>query len=322
MAGMTWNSWAGVKFPPGAVGNGPISGNPEAMAAFSSRGPCRDRRVKPDVVAPGTDILSTRSSKAPSTAFWGEYGTDRSYAYMGGTSMAAPIATGLALLVRQWYVEQGHQPSAALLKATLINGCRWLGGSDSVSSNAAPPNYDQGFGELHLPSTLPNDASDPPLVLHFVDTLRTSALQFTKQTDRPIQAKVQVGDRLPLRVCLCFTDAPGRAIQNDLTLIVEKPDRSKTFGNADRPKQFAGSDVDNTVEIVRIARPIPGDYLIHIVAGNIIHPPQGFALVVSGDLGPDIEPRGHSMSSSGTLRLRQGSHSRDRHPGPKDPDTS
>jgi hypothetical protein len=36
-------------------------GNPDGMAAFSSRGPAMHGRVRPDVVAPSTAILSTKS---------------------------------------------------------------------------------------------------------------------------------------------------------------------------------------------------------------------------------------------------------------------
>jgi iron(III) transport system substrate-binding protein len=74
-----------------------VSGDPKAMAAFSSRGPCDDRRIKPDVVAPGTDIVSTRSATAPLSHFWGPH-QNAKYAYMGGTSMAAPLVAGFKAL--------------------------------------------------------------------------------------------------------------------------------------------------------------------------------------------------------------------------------
>lgn len=286
-ASRNWADYSNRRFPSsGAVGQTPMSGDPDTLAGFSSRGPCRDHRIKPDAVAPGTDVLSTRSSTAPTgTPFWGEYAPNGKYAYMGGTSMAAPVATGLALLVRQWFVSQGHQPSAALLKATLLNGCKWLPGSDAVSSHGNAPNFDQGFGFLYLPTTLPLAAPDSPKELLFVDTLSTPALAFHSERDRPIQIGVNVnGPEQPLRVTLCFTDPPGRAAQNDLALIVEQPDRIKVFGNENRRALFAGPDADNMVESVQIADPRPGDYLIQVVAKNILKGPQGFAVVITGDL--------------------------------------
>ena len=38
-----------------------VSNNPSGMAAFSSRGPADDGRIKPDLVAPGSNIISARS---------------------------------------------------------------------------------------------------------------------------------------------------------------------------------------------------------------------------------------------------------------------
>jgi len=40
----------------------------QGMAAFSSRGPCNDGRIKPEIVAPGTDIVSCRSRAASDPA--------------------------------------------------------------------------------------------------------------------------------------------------------------------------------------------------------------------------------------------------------------
>jgi hypothetical protein len=52
-------------FPKPPIYDDPIANNPEGMVAFSSRGPTLEGRFKPDVVAPGTSILSTHSRHAP-----------------------------------------------------------------------------------------------------------------------------------------------------------------------------------------------------------------------------------------------------------------
>ena len=48
--------------PPQIVNNHVLTnGDPSVIAEYSSRGPCRDGRIKPDIATPGTGVLSTRS---------------------------------------------------------------------------------------------------------------------------------------------------------------------------------------------------------------------------------------------------------------------
>jgi serine protease AprX len=270
-------------FPKPPIAAQRVSGDAECLAAFSSRGPCDDRRMKPDVVAPGTDILSTRSDAAPPEHFWGLLDDNPAYAYMGGTSMACPLVAGCAALVREYYVtDRAAEPSAALLKATLVNGTRWLSGTDSVADHELRPNYHQGFGEIHLPTTIPNPG-EPALRLEFVDSWSRPELQLG-ETGQRFRFQVAVEAGLPLRMCMAYTDLPGRALQNDVSLIVQDPTGRKIVGNADLPGNIARSDVDNNVEVVREDDPAPGQWLVQVFARNLLRPPQDYALVVAGRL--------------------------------------
>jgi subtilisin family serine protease len=64
-----------------------LTETPDVIADFSSRGPNIELGIKPDVTAPGVNILS---------AYW-----DDSYQVLNGTSMAAPHVTGAAALLLQ-----------------------------------------------------------------------------------------------------------------------------------------------------------------------------------------------------------------------------
>jgi subtilisin family serine protease len=68
------------------------------IASFSSLGPTRDGRVKPDIVAPGADIVSARSNAIPSTTS----DPDKYHRVLAGTSMAAPHVAGTIALMLQY----------------------------------------------------------------------------------------------------------------------------------------------------------------------------------------------------------------------------
>lgn len=270
-------------FPDPPVKGEPISGNPESMAAFSSRGPCDSYRIKPDVVAPGTDIVSCKSRLAPTRHFWGPY-SNSNYAYMGGTSMAAPLVSGCAALVREYYAKERNtaEPSAALVRATIINGTRRLTGNPAVADFPDTPNYHQGFGCVDMSHTIPSDMR-PGMKLEFFDNWQdpTTHLSATGQRRR---FQVTVGAGQPLRICMAYTDPPGPGLNNNLNLLLQDPEGKKRMGNEQVPMSLHIPDPTNNVEIIRIDEPAAGAYVIQISASNLLQPPQDFALVVTGDV--------------------------------------
>jgi subtilisin family serine protease len=283
----TFGQWWPGDFPTPPVSAEVISGDDESMAAFSSRGPCTDgQRIKPDVVAPGTFILSTRSKIAPTKHYWAENPSDPKYAYMGGTSMACPLVSGCAALVREYYVSANHNPSAALLKATLINGARWLTGADAVQGHGDAPNYQQGFGRVHLPHSIPSSA-DPSLRLEFVDTWEAANKFITSGQADQYLVKTDPGE---LDITLVWTDPPGRGLQNTLYLLVELPDRSKRFGNDHRLSPMVQLDTANNVQVVRLPAATAGTFTIQVSAGDLLLAPQAYALVVTGALQSALTP--------------------------------
>jgi minor extracellular serine protease Vpr len=87
-----------------------VTGNNDVMAGFSSQGPTDvDFRVKPDVVAPGVNVLS--SIPAAYCA------TPPCFAFFQGTSMATPHLAGSAAVVRQQHPDW----SAAQVRSAIVN---------------------------------------------------------------------------------------------------------------------------------------------------------------------------------------------------------
>lgn len=150
-------------YPANPIFSDQMANNPNGMAAFSSRGPTDDGRIKPDVVAPGTYIVSARSHAPEAGTGWGVYPSNSHYLYMGGTSMATPLTAGAAALAREWLIryEGVSDPSAALVKAVLINGAADMSPGQYAAPQEVPsqrPNPVSGWGRVDLQGSL-NPAS-------------------------------------------------------------------------------------------------------------------------------------------------------------------
>lgn len=260
----------------------------EAMADFSSRGPCEDGRIKPDIVAPGTWISSLQSASASDQFAWS--GIDAYYQYQGGTSQAGPHASGAAAVFVQYYREThaGQTPSAALVKAALINSAVDL---DNTFGTTSIPNMDEGWGRIDLAYLFSS-----AVTFQFLD--QTVRLTNSQVFERRV---VVAGNGEELKVTLAYSDVPGLpaaipALVNDLDLEVVAPDgqlyRGNQFENGQSAPNPPGRDSINNVEGVHIYPPLPGEYIIRVRAQKVVQDAieetadtdQDFALVVSGQL--------------------------------------
>jgi subtilisin family serine protease len=287
------------------------------LATSSSRGPAVDGRLLPNVVAPGTDIISARSTvdldiatpgaQRPRTAYadtGGAVHTD--HTRLSGTSMATPHVAGLCALLIEWWRNRtgGRNPSPALLKALLVSGAEDLvGGPDGnggVLTNI--PNDQQGWGRVSLENmVLQAPASDRGPRL-FVDQRHA----FTA-AGQEFQIRVApVDPARPLRVTLVWTDAaaatganPARV--NDLDLEVQEMGtglilRGNVFANGFSDTGGAFDNLNN-VECVYRQNPA-GVYEVRVIAATVAasaHPDiatpwQDFALVLENAEVPPAAP--------------------------------
>lgn len=90
----------------------------DSIAYFSSRGPTIDGLTKPDMVAPGANIISLRAPN--STLDSKKSRVDKWYITMSGTSMATPVCAGVAALVLQ----KTPSLSPGAVKNILMSTCR------------------------------------------------------------------------------------------------------------------------------------------------------------------------------------------------------
>ena len=114
------------------------------------------------------DDVRVRAHASEAMSQWGLAqpgdAVDEAYVMMGGTSMATPLTAGAAALVREWLTTIRHiaDPSAALMKAVLINGAADMrpgqyGSDSSQEIPALRPNNVTGWGRVDLVESL-----DPP----------------------------------------------------------------------------------------------------------------------------------------------------------------
>ncbi len=217
------------------------------VAQLSSKGPAYDGRVKPELVAFGED----------------------------GSSGAAALVSGTALLIQQAYKElNGQLPSSALVRAILINTANDPGNEG--------PDYTNGFGVLNANAALKK-------------TYSGDYWQGSIQSGNTIDHSLHVSSGLnKIKITLCWNDPPNTpnspiAIINDLDLElvntttgeIWQPWILSRFANKDSLLLPAkrGKDQRNTIELISLLAPAAGDYIIRVKASTITNGPQNYFVV-------------------------------------------
>jgi serine protease AprX len=131
--------------------NGSASPNAETKASYSSKGPTTyDHVVKPDIMAPGNDIVSLAALGATLEAGYPQElvtGTDgkNDYFKLSGTSMATPAVVGAVALMLQ------EQPTLTpdQMKARLMKTASKMNIFGLVSTTAYVPHLLQSFTDFY-----------------------------------------------------------------------------------------------------------------------------------------------------------------------------
>ncbi len=240
---------------------------------------------------------------------WDDYsgGAGGRYEFRSGTSIAAALTSGVATLVREYYVEKKGlaSPSAALIKATLINEAVDLSpgqyGTGSTQELQPRPDYSQGWGGVNAKGCLYRTA---PRIGGYVEADGAWAFTSPGQSQVIELAVPDIPENRdePVKVTLAWTDRPGSlfaspCLVDDLDLKVEHlsnatfPNKGEVdatwYGNGN-----AAGDSVNNVEQVDIPAPVAfGWYRITISCTVLPYGgTQPWALVASGGFTNDPAP--------------------------------
>lgn len=254
------------------------------VISFSSRGPCKDGRFKPDLCAPGTHVsggvAQAANPSATGTAIACYDGTGVSggvnsiyfpsagqqfYTASSGTSHSTPGIAGACALLRQYFINQSlTPPSPAMTKAYLVNSTRYMTGT---GAGGTLPSNSQGLGEVNLGTAFDGVSR--------VLRDQNPADKFTASGQTRTLNGVVANAAKPFRVTLAWTDAPGsttgNAYNNNLDLTVT------VGGSTYKGNVFSGSnsitggtnDVKNNLENVFIPAGVSGPFTVTVTAANI-----------------------------------------------------
>lgn len=191
--------------------------------------------------------------------------------------MATPLVAGCVAILREVLSKYGTpKPSAALVKALLINGAEHL---EDIPQEA------QGFGRVNLKRSVSQieraQVAHETGILSPTGFLEGGALKLDEKAifRMHISEDEAATASGKLKVTLAYSDPPGPMLQNNLVLTVAIPGRADINGNGHSGTEF---DTLNNVEQVVIEGLQAGELELRVWAQKItIGEFQSFALAWS-----------------------------------------
>lgn len=236
------------------------------LAGYSSRGPTQDGRVKPDVVAVGTGVISTRPGGG--------------YYRAQGTSMAAPGVTGILALLAEMFERgsDGRRMAPDVARGLLIH----------TAQDAFEPGPDFRFGW-----GVADAQAAAELIARDRDTGGQHIVRGAVRNEARLEYTLSVeAGASSLKVTLSWLDAflnttSRRRLVNDIDLFLVDPSGNRQqawvldAANPRQPATRGRNSVDN-VEQVLVSEPAAGVWTV-VVEGTDVSDPdldvQGFVLV-------------------------------------------
>jgi len=286
--GKTWApgdiiSWTcGVYFG-SPIQNDPQADDPEGMWAHSNRGPAADGRTKPDIVSPGSAIVSVKSANKDGSSDLNDY-----YSVKSGTSMATPITAGTVALLIEYLNNHGYDcnlansptsnncPDSALIKGILsasahdLEGQYFSGGDGENGAVEKSPNPHEGWGRVDLERA--------------VGSGFTEGIDIATSDSHSFKLSVPDSGIDSLRVVLSWNEqengaTAGTQLRNDLDIYLKSP--------AGVLETYTNDAINNLVGI-SVASPDAGDWEIIVTGTQVIDGTQKYFLASSDGVITDM----------------------------------
>lgn len=246
----------------------------KAMTFFSSWGPTKDGRIKPDVVAVGYGVTSTSMGN--------DYETG-----IAGTSIAAPAVSGAVLLLYEDYNNiHGQNPLPSTVKALLMH--------TAEDREDTGPDFKTGYGLVNATEAIDKIREDNSSEVVYEGSINNTG------GDDELRIYVPQGQQ-QLKITLVWSDYPGvplaaKELVNDLDLIVKNSTGDRFYPwtlDPDNPSFAAvrnASDHVNVVEQVLVTDPDSGLWTVTVNGSSVSESPQSFSLVSDNGL-EDVFPQ-------------------------------
>lgn len=256
-----------------AIPNGYAKPSDIVLNSSSSVGPTDDGRIKPDVVANGTNVTSTYT------------GSTTAYSTLTGTSMSSPSIAGSAVLLHELYTKKNETTAwSSTIRGLIIHS------ANRASANPGP-DYKTGWG-------VPDFGIAGQMISNSTDN---AILQRSLNNGGKYVLNVIASGKSPLKVSICWTDPPGsvtngnpindrtKKLIHDLDVRVIKGNRTYYPWKLDPlnpvfPASKGDNDIDN-VEVIELDSTIAGEtYVIEVThKGSLTRSGfQPFSLIASG----------------------------------------
>ncbi|MEU9450544.1 S8 family serine peptidase [Streptomyces sp. NPDC048277] len=227
----------------------------DRLTSFSSRGPTADGDLKPDIAAPGWNIIAAKAAHGTE----GDAVSTAGYVRMSGTSMATPhVAGAAAILAQEHPTWTGQRIKAALMDS-------------AVALKDASTPYDAGAGRVDVADAIAQTvvADRPALNFglqkwpHTDDQPVTKTLTYSNTGDQPVTLDLAAtgtgpdGKAAPTGLFTLAADRltvpAGGTAQATVTADTRAGTTDGTYSGSITAKSASGTDIHTVLGVVREA---------------------------------------------------------------------